>query len=503
MPEPLLGIDLGTTFSAVAQWKEHGPEIMDGDGQGHDTTPSVFWWRATKDAAGHIVREEEIVGNVALNGIQRAPQSIARFVKREMGNSTQKIELTYDGLTKSFTPVEISAKILSAIYQAQVKKYPVGEFRSRGTVVTVPYHFKAHECNATRLAANLADINCIALLQEPVAASLAYAWQTMRQAPNRVSEETLLVFDLGGGTFDVTVFKLSQNQRNLKFEVLATGGDAGLGGVDFDELLVDLVLKNQKLSLDHLGAKERDAVHRRLMAKATAVKEGLSGAADDYFDATSLGYGIEDFGVSITRIEFEEAMERNLFRLQDIVENTLQAAQKTAKEVNRVVKVGGSSLIPSVVNLLERLFPNKIYGDINPRRAVAEGAALYAAFLDDPSIFGGEIEILTRTNHALGVRTAGGRFHKLVPANQPVPYSRSQIYTTTAEGDSFELEIYQGSQAIAKLNTLVGTLLTHLPVGYRQAQTKVEVTFKINEKNLLSVEIKIGDLISQAYITYQ
>ncbi|MEZ5582210.1 MAG: Hsp70 family protein [Candidatus Competibacteraceae bacterium] len=215
---PVLGIDLGTTFSAVSRW----------DGRGVVTYQTRTGEESLQSAAYYDPQTGELLfGQLAYRRGLRFPENLALGVKRHLDDAHQPVVLG----GRTFTPVELSAGILRRLYDDVAEKYPSGRFRSRGTVVTVPYYFKAHQCEATRQAAELADIACIGILQEPIAASLAYAWQLVNSHPDEDRAENILVFDLGGGTFDLTLFRLEQDGTRLSFEVLASGGDDRLGGM--------------------------------------------------------------------------------------------------------------------------------------------------------------------------------------------------------------------------------------------------------------------------------
>jgi len=232
---PVLGFDLGTTFSALARWVDRkGPQIIQ-NRSGQDITQSVVYYNPEND--------EILVGQIAYNRGLMIPENMIVGVKRLMDDGNQKVMLG----GKEFTPISLSSLILEKIYEDAKMKYPTGTFSSRGSVVTVPCYFKAHQMANTRKAAEMTDINCIGIIQEPIAASLSYALQICEDHFDKEFSQKILVFDLGGGTFDLTLFQLKHTNDTIFFEVLASSGDDRLGGMDFDRCLADVILEKRLL----------------------------------------------------------------------------------------------------------------------------------------------------------------------------------------------------------------------------------------------------------------
>ena len=379
---PVLGIDLGTTFSAIARWHESRREPRHYQhSQSGDTLQSVVYCDPETS--------EILVGKLAYKKGFMYPENVAVGVKRMMDDASQIISIG----GQNFSPIDLSAKILRELYQDITKQFGSGKFKSRGTVVAVPYYFKAHQCEHTRKAAAIADINCLGLIQEPIAASLAYAWQLVQDRPDEEIKENILVFDLGGGTFDLALFCLHQTPTKLLFEVLATGGDDRLGGMDFDESLYNLILKKGDVSLAGLSDIEQKKARQKIIEQATEAKITLSAALDTYVTATDVIAG-KHIDIKVTRAEFEKSIEVYIKQIDQIIQKVWTISNLRPSDIDRVILVGGSSRIPCVRSLICNLIgEEKVYANINSSLCVAEGAAIYAAYLDDSSIFGREIEV--------------------------------------------------------------------------------------------------------------
>lgn len=438
---PVLGIDLGTTFSAIAHWNGRGPEAYQIYRPAGETLQSAVYYNPEND--------EFLVGQLAYRRGLTSPENMALGVKRFMDDASQQIKLG----GRNFSPIELSAKILEYIYKDVGGRYPPGKFKSRGTVVTVPYYFKAHQCDRTRKAAEIADINCVGILQEPIAASLSYTWQLAQANPDRDYSENILVFDLGGGTFDLTLFRLEQTAQKLVFEVLATGGDDRLGGMDFDQKLTQLLLDKEKLTLEGLSHKDKLKAQQKLLEEAIEAKHTLAATTSTFVAIPDILPG-KSIDAEVTRTEFEAVIQPYIDKIEGILEKLWNTANFKPSEVDRVILVGGSSKIPRIKQLLNDMIgADKVYGNTNPALCVAQGAAMYAAYLDDREVFGREIEIHTRTCHDLGVEIAGGKFYPLIRANRRAPCEQRQIFTTDTDNvTSFDINVYQGSDRMVKNN---------------------------------------------------
>lgn len=482
---PVIGIDLGTTYSAIARWNGREAEHYQ-TAKGPDTLQSVVY---VDPKTGEIT-----VGQTAANKGRNDPQNMKLGVKRDMDNGAREIVLG----GRTFTPVQLSTEILKHLYKGVVEKFPTGRFKSRGTVVTVPYYFKAHQCANTRSAADAADIRCIGLLQEPIAASLAYAWQLVAQAPDRDLRERVLVFDLGGGTFDLTLFDLNSTRDRLTFEVAATGGDDRLGGMDFDDCLVKLILS--KAGITSLNGNIR--WEQLVLEAATAAKITLSDSREEtVFVADVAGTNID---VRLTRNDFEDCVGAYRTEIGTIISRLFDTAESKPSEVDRVIMVGGSSRIPLMKSILgEVCGEDRIYKSLNPDLCVAEGAAMYAAYLDDRSVFGREIEITTRTCHALGVETSGDGFYPIIRANTKAPCERTEQFRNDSDDmTTLDINILQGSSKIASGNTSIGTVtITGLPKR-KKGDLEISVTFRVSAEQVLSVVVKVEGKTKTATIKY-
>lgn len=490
---PVLGFDLGTTFSAVARWIDgKGPRIIQNK-TGQDITQSVVYYNPEKD--------EIIVGQTAYNRGLMTPENMIVGVKRLMDDNNHKVQLG----GKEFTPIEISSLILKKIYEDAKSKYPQGTFNSRGSVVTVPFYFKAHQIDNTHQAAEKADINCIGIIQEPIAASLFYAFQLCEEYSDKDFSQNILVFDLGGGTFDLTLFHLEHTKKSLVFEVLASGGDDRLGGMDFDKCFSEVILKKSKVSLDGLEPKLFNKAHKNLIEQSIVTKIALTDA-NDYFVAIPFILPNKHIEVSVTRDEFEKSIKHYLAKIEGIIDSVWAKSNVKPSEVDRVIRVGGSSCIPCVKVLLDDIVGReKIWGNLNPSTSIAEGAAMYAAYLDDKEFFDKEILIHNRTCHALGLKTAGGHFKEIIPANRKTPCKFKQLCTTIEDNvEALDIEIYQGSGRIVKDGThsLIGTIpITDLPPK-PAGELDVEVYFKVNEEQMLSVTVAVEGQRKSATLNY-
>lgn len=480
---PVIGIDLGTTFTAIARWHEKRREPRHYQhSQGGDELQSVVYC--------HPDSQEILVGKLAYKKGLIDPENVAIGIKRKMDDASQKISIG----GREFSPIELSAKILSAFYQNIEQQYGVpGNWKSRGTVVTVPYYFKAHQCEHTRKAADLANINCIGLIQEPIAASLAYAWQTVQEHPEREGAENILIFDLGGGTFDLTLFQLEQTQEKLIFEVLATGGDDRLGGMDFDECLFQLLLEKGGLTLDDLSPFEQLKSRQKLLEAAIEAKITLSASEDTYVTVSDVIPGTH-IDTKLTRSEFETSIQRHIDKIDSIIEKLWATANLQPSQVDRVILVGGSSKIPRMKSLVCELIrdEHKVYGNTKASLCVAEGAAMYAAYLDDPNVFGRKIEIKQRTCHALGIETIDGKFDEVIAHNRQTPCEQICLYSTSTDNmTSLDINVYQGSSRLVKDNSLIGTVnisdLAERPAG----ELKIKVIFKLDSESNLSVIVEV------------
>jgi molecular chaperone DnaK (HSP70) len=314
----------------------------------------------------------------------------------------------------------------------------------------------------------------------------------VQDSPEQEAGENILVFDLGGGTFDLTLFRLEQTKQQLLFEALATGGDDRLGGMDFDECLMELILQKSRLTLNGLGDRDKRKARQKLIAAAIETKITLSSVQQTYVNVPDVIPG-QYIDIEVKRAEFEDSIRSYTNKIEGIIEKLWNTANIQPSAVDRVILVGGSSRIPCMTSLLyDMIGEKKVYANTNPSLCVAEGAAMYAAYLDDREVFGRDIKISTRTCHSLGVETMGGRFEVIMPANLKTPCDRKKHFAARAnEIDKITIKVYQGSASLVKDNTLIGELsISDLPQNQTN-ELDLIVTFKVSEEQTLSVIVEI------------
>ena len=490
---PVLGFDLGTTFSALARWVDRkGPQIIQ-NRAGQDITQSVVYYNPEND--------EILVGHIAYTKGLMMPENMIVGVKRLMDDGNQKVMLG----GKEFTPITLSSLILEKIYEDAKMKYPTGTFSSRGSVVTVPCYFKAHQMANTRTAAEMTDINCIGILQEPIAASLSYALQICEDHFDKEFSQKILVFDLGGGTFDLTLFQLKHTNDTIFFEVLASSGDDRLGGMDFDRCLADVILEKSGVSLDGVEPKLFNKAQKNLLEQSILAKIALS-ASNDYYVAVPFILPDKHIEVSITREEFEKSIKHYLDKISKIIDGIWASSNLNPSDIDRVIRVGGSSHIPCIKNLLDDILgAEKTWSNINPSTSIAEGAAMYAAYLDNTDFFDKKIVIRTRTSHALGLKTSGNRFKQLIPANRQAPCTAKQVFTTAKDNvKKLDIGVYQGSgkKISKKTHSLIGKIPINNLAPKRAGEVDIVVMFSIDMAQRLSISVEVEGQKNSAVVDY-
>ena len=457
----IIGIDLGTTNSAVAVLEGNEAKII-ANPEGNRTTPSVVAFKNGEIQVGEVAKRQAVTN----------PNTVSS-IKRHMGETGYKVEI--EG--KSYTPQEISAMILQYL-KGYAEEY-LGE-KVEKAVITVPAYFNDAQRQATKDAGRIAGLEVERIVNEPTAAALAYGLDKVDH------EEKILVFDLGGGTFDVSILELGDGV----FDVLSTAGDNHLGGDDFDQKIIDFLVEEFKRD-NGIDLSSDKMAMQRLKDAAEKAKKDLSGVSQTQISLPFISAGAAGplhLEVTLTRAKFEQLTADLVERTKEPVRRALADAGLSASDIDQVLLVGGSTRIPAVVEAVRNETGKEPNKSVNPDEVVAMGAAIQGGVISGDVK---DIVLLDVTPLSLGIETMGGVFTKLIDRNTTIPTSKSQVFSTAADNQpAVDVHVLQGERPMAADNKTLGRFqLTDIPAAPRGVP-QIEVTFDIDKNGIVNVRAK-------------
>ena len=472
--EVILGIDLGTTNSVVSYMQEDGKVKVIPNPEGHNTTPSVVSFKANG---------EEIVGDSAKRQIVTNPDTVYS-IKRKMGTD-YKVKINC--INKSFTPQEISAKVL-----AYMKKYAEDNIghEVKKAVITCPAYFNDAQRQATKDAGTIAGLDVVRVISEPTAAALAYGIENDK-------DQKILVFDLGGGTFDVSILDIGDGT----YEVISTSGDSELGGDDWDHAIQNWLLSEIKKETGVDLSSNKMAL-QRLKDESEKAKITLSSSLEAIITLPYIAMnenGPVNFETKLTRAKFEDLTRDLLRRCEDPVRKALADAKLSASDLHEVLLIGGSTRMPCVVELVKRMLGKQPNMSVNPDEAVSIGAAIQGGVIRGDLK---DIVLLDVTPLTLGIETMGGVMTPLITRNTTIPTTKSQVFSTAADNQpAVDVVVYQGERPMAHDNKMLGHFKLDGIRPARRGEPRIEVTFSIDVNGIVNVKAKDLDTQKEQQIT--